>query len=141
MVFFYSHPAIHPVQVLKKYPVDSQGCEVHRQALKTMNATDRQIVERLKRILEQRVRLHQIILFGSRARGDHDAESDMDVLVILDSLITPEIRDAVSECTWQVGFDAGIIIAAVLFSREEWEEGPEYYSPLAEAVRADGVAI
>lgn len=106
-----------------------------------MNTADRKIVERLKRVLEQRVNLHQIILFGSRARGDFEAESDMDVLVVVDTPITPEIRVTVSECTWQVGFDAGIMIAAVLFSRKEWEEGPERYSPLAESVRADGVAI
>lgn len=106
-----------------------------------MNAVDRKIVERLKHVLEQRVNLHQIILFGSRARGDFNAESDMDVLVVVDTPVTPEIRAAVSECTWQVGFDAGIMIAAVLFSRKEWEEGPEHYSPLAESVRADGVAI
>ncbi len=106
-----------------------------------MNATDRHTIERLKRVLEQRVPLHQIILFGSRARGDYDAESDMDVLVVLDTSVTPATREAVSECTWQVGFDAGIVIAAVLFSREEWEEGPEQYSPLAEAVRSDGVVV
>jgi len=27
-------------------------------------------------------------------------------------------RHAVSECTWQAGFEAGIIVTAVLFSRD-----------------------
>jgi predicted nucleotidyltransferase len=36
-------------------------------------------------------------LFGSRARGDADPDSDMDVLVIVDDL-SPELEDYISEC-------------------------------------------
>ncbi len=92
-------------------------------------------------MLQQRVKLYQIFLFGSRARGDADTESDMDVLVVVDQPANRETREAVSECTWRAGFDAGIVVTAVLFTRDEWENGPEYYSPLAEAVRADGVLV
>lgn len=106
-----------------------------------MNRTDWQVVQRLKHMLQQRVKVHQIILFGSRARGDADMESDMDVLVVLDQPINRETRDAISECSWQTGFDAGIIVTAIPFTREEWEHGPEHYSPLAEAVRTDGVLV
>ncbi len=106
-----------------------------------MNASEQQVLQRLKHMLQPRVKVHQIILFGSRARGDADAESDMDVLVVVDHPINREVRKAVSECTWQAGFDAGIVVTAILFTRDEWENGPEYYSPLAEAVRADGVPV
>lgn len=106
-----------------------------------MNASEQHVLQRLKQMLQQRVKVHQIILFGSRARGDADAESDMDVLVVVDQPINREVRHAASECTWQAGFDAGIVVTAILFTRDEWENGPEYYSPLAEAVRADGVLV
>lgn len=92
-------------------------------------------------MLQQRVKVHQIILFGSRARGDADDESDMDLLVVLDQPVNRETRKVVSECTWQAGFDVGIVVTAILFTRDEWESGPEYYSPLAQAVRTDGVPV
>lgn len=106
-----------------------------------MSTSERKVLQRLKSMLEQCVKVHQIILFGSRARGDADAESDMDVLVVLDQPINRETRKAVSGCTWQVGFNAGMVVTAILFARDEWENGPEYYSPLAEAVRKEGVLI
>ena len=37
--------------------------------------------------------------------------------------------------------DAGIVVAAILFTRDEWDNGPEHYSPLAEAVRSDGILV
>ena len=106
-----------------------------------MDASDQQVLQRLKQLLQERFNVHQIILFGSRARGDANTESDMDVLVILNQPINRKIRKIVSECTWQAGFDAGIVITAILFTRDEWDNGPEHYSPLAEAIRTDGILV
>lgn len=106
-----------------------------------MDDKDREILHRLKSLLQAKVKLHQVILFGSRARGDADPDSDMDVLVVLDEPRTREVRDAVSDCAWEAGFDAGVVVASVVFTREEWEDGPEYYSPLAEAVRSEGIPL
>lgn len=106
-----------------------------------MNDTEKSILEKLRSLLSERVRVHKIILFGSRARGDAEPDSDMDVLVILDEPNTPAVRDAVSESTWEAGFEAGVLVASVVFTREEWEEGPGYYSPFAEAVRSEGIPV
>jgi len=106
-----------------------------------MDVRDRIILNRLKSLLQEKVKLHQVILFGSRARGDAEPDSDMDILVVLDEPRTREVRDTVSDCTWEAGFDAGVVVASVVFTREEWENGPEYYSPLAEAVRSEGIPL
>jgi predicted nucleotidyltransferase len=62
---------------------------------KAMDARDREIVNKLKSLLHKRVKLHQVILFGSRARGDSDPDSDMDVLVVLDEPRTHKVNDIV----------------------------------------------
>ncbi|MEW6262342.1 MAG: nucleotidyltransferase domain-containing protein [Thermodesulfobacteriota bacterium] len=108
---------------------------------KAMNAKDYETARRFKKLLQEKVKLHQAIVFGSRARGDADPESDMDVLVVLDEPRTSEKREIVSSCAWEIGFDAGIVVASVVFSREEWENGPEYYSPFAETVRSEGIPL
>ena len=38
-------------------------------------------------------RVRQLALFGSRARGEGDEDSDLDVLVIIDELRGPEARE------------------------------------------------
>jgi predicted nucleotidyltransferase len=106
-----------------------------------MDVKDHEILNRLKRLLQKRVQLYKIILFGSRARGDAEPDSDMDVLVILDEPGTPEKFEAVSECAWEAGFDEGIVVVPVMVSRTNWETGPEKASLLAIAVREEGVTI
>jgi hypothetical protein len=64
----------------------------------------------------------------------------MDVLVIVNE-ISPELEDYVSECAWEAGFKDGIVIVPVVFTRDEWENSPERYSLLAEAIRAEGVRL
>ena len=68
---------------------------------------DRQVVERLKcSFIMHGVPLDQTIVFGSRARGDADPDSDLDVLVLV-KYVDPAIRTTISHCAWEVGFEWG----------------------------------
>jgi hypothetical protein len=106
-----------------------------------MTDQDRVILERLKLRLSQRLSLHRVILFGSRARGDADAESDMDVLVVLNNSVNPWEEEYVRECAWEAGVEQGIVLVPLTVARSEWEEGPLSSSLLAIGVAQDGVAI
>jgi len=106
-----------------------------------MDAKDRDILNKLKNLLQEKVKLHQVILFGSRARGDAEPDSDMDVLVVLDEPRTREVREIVSDCAWEAGFDAGVVVVPIVVSRDHWENGHERASLLAKAVKEEGVPI
>lgn len=106
-----------------------------------MNTLEKKILETFKTLLLKRVLLYKMILFGSRARGDASPYSDMDVLVILDTPSGEQDIDYVSDCAWEAGFEHGIVVVPVVFSKEEWENSPERYSLLAQAVEMEGVSI
>jgi predicted nucleotidyltransferase len=105
-----------------------------------VNSIEKTILEKFKTLLLKRVKLHALVLFGSRAKGNAETYSDMDVLVVVDDL-TREVEDYISDCAWEAGFETGIVVVPVVFSRNEWESGPERYSLLAEAVKTEGVYI
>lgn len=106
-----------------------------------MNTNSENILARLKALLADQVPLHELILFGSRAREDNTDDSDMDVLVVLDAPVTPKYRDIVLDCAWEAGFDADVVIMPVVVSHDTWEKGPEYESLLARAIRKEGIAV
>ena len=106
-----------------------------------MTAIEKAVLDQFKALVRTRARLHQMFVFGSRARGDADPDSDLDVVVILEGSSTPKSRNLVSECAWEVGFDQAIVIVPVVFSRDEWENGPERSSLLALAVEREGIDV
>lgn len=57
-----------------------------------MNPVEKNIIDAFKLLVEKKLSIHRIELFGSRARGDAYPDSDMDVLVIVDD-ISPELED------------------------------------------------
>ena len=106
-----------------------------------MNALERTILIRFRELLSRRLQLHKLALFGSRARGDADPYSDLDVLVVMQGGVDREVRDYVSDCAWEAGFEHGVVVVPVVFSGEEWEKGPERHSLLAQAVETEGVFL
>jgi predicted nucleotidyltransferase len=61
----------------------------------TLRVDERAALEGLRAWLAVRfgTRLRELALFGSRARGDGDEESDLDVLVVVDDLDSSEARE------------------------------------------------
>ena len=105
-----------------------------------MNAMEKHILDTFKSLLLTKVKVHKLILFGSRARGDADPLSDMDVLVVVKTLDSAT-ENAISDWAWEAGFEHGIVVVPVAFSRDEWELGLERHSLLARAVEAEGIAV
>ncbi len=106
-----------------------------------MTETEKKIVAGFRESLERKFRVSDVIVFGSRARGDADEYSDLDVVVVLEEDLNDSIRDYVSDSAWHAGFEEGIVVVPVLFSRQEWQMGAVRNSLLARAVEMEGQTI
>ena len=106
-----------------------------------MTLLEKTILEQFKVLLRERLQVHKIILFGSRARGDADPQSDLDVVVVLDDDVDASARENVSDCAWEAGFVHGIVVVPVVFTRSEWDHGPERQSLFVRAVETEGVPV
>lgn len=105
-----------------------------------MNKIDLEIVERFRALVSQKVKIHELRVFGSRARGDATWESDLDILVIVDH-VDHLIESDISDCAWEAGFEDGIVVVPIVFSRDTWENSPQRYSLLAQAIKKEGILI
>ncbi len=105
-----------------------------------MDPVEKNVIDSFITLMREKINVDRVVLFGSRARGDADPDSDMDVLVIVNDF-TDRTEDFISQCAWEAGFENDIILVPVVFSRNDWENGPERYSLLAEAIKSEGVYL
>lgn len=93
--------------------------------MKKNTETDRDFLERIRRKLEILYgdRLEGVILFGSRARGDGDEDSDVDLLVLLDGPVDfgAEVR-AMVDALYDLQIENEVTIEALPVDAESYEE-------------------
>ena len=105
-----------------------------------MTDNDYTIARDLKLRLASAVSLVDFRVFGSRARGEADEYSDMDVFIEVDQL-DRGLKESIMDISWEVGFENFMVIAPLIFSRDELENSPLRSSPIVKAITAEGVAV
>lgn len=95
----------------------------------------------LERVRERYPELiHQAILFGSKARGDSRADSDIDVLLVVNEESWP-LRQEISTLAAQVSLAYDVLIGPRVIGRERWARMRRYRFTLYENVQADGIEL
>ena len=87
--------------------------------------------------------LLHVILFGSKARGDFDDQSDLDVLVVVrmsgDDYWQHWRR--IVDMAWEVELAYSLVISSVIKNEPDYTKMCEHQSLLAHSVERDGIVL
>lgn len=83
----------------------------------------------------------EIILYGSVARGEETAESDVDLLVLVPQPVTSTLRRAVRARLYNIGLQSDQIITALVRQKSAWYSAPLNYTPLYQTIEREGVQL
>lgn len=100
---------------------------------------DRQAIETASRLVRERFPVVQVILFGSKARGNSDAESDIDLLLLTSRPLDWRERDAITDALFDLELQFDVVISTLVLPTDEWEQGPYLVLPIGDEIRRDGV--
>lgn len=102
---------------------------------------DRETIAAVVADVTSRWPVERVILFGSKARGDDEPDSDIDLLVITTPELDRQAEDAMQNAAWETGLGHGQCVQLVVRSHDRWYHGIDQATPLRLQIDQDGVEI
>jgi len=83
----------------------------------------------------------EIILYGSKARGDADEESDIDILVLLEEKANWDLKEEIFSTAFKVELTYDVIFGVVVYQKQFWNSPLGKAMPLHWNVDKEGVYL
>jgi len=97
-----------------------------------------EFVERVRQRFDGQ--LLSAVLFGSRARGEAEPDSDMDVMVVMSSA-DPEIRKEIRHLAVELWLEHDIYLSTRVWSQAHWRKLGELQTLLYRNICRDGINL
>ena len=82
----------------------------------------------------------EVILYGSRARGDEKTDSDWDILIIVDYVVDASIEDKFRDVLYDLELETEEPLSVFVFSKEEWHS-KQRITPFYKNVNKEGITL
>ena len=105
------------------------------------NGKQAALLQRIKNAVLELAPGAEVILYGSRARGDAEPDSDWDVLVLIDETPTSNFKSRIRRRLFDIELESDEIISSIIYSKNDWEEGRMRVTPLHKNVEREGARL
>ncbi len=109
-------------------------------AWKPLNA-DIKLLKRCKKAIRQVVADADVILYGSRARGDANEYSDYDILVLIDCPVSISLKERFVDQTLPLELETGAVLTLITYNRQQWDTPLYRAMPFHKNVDREGVLL
>ena len=113
-----------------------------RHLLDKISDQETEALEKLKSSLKEFLgdRLVKFVLYGSKARGDYDKESDIDIAIIVKGL-TRELKNQILDKVAGIEFEYLTPLSTFVLSEEEFEYLKRRERRIALDIESEGISL
>ena len=104
-----------------------------------MNQND--LIEKIRHAVHEVESKAEIILYGSRARGDAHLESDWDLLVLVDGYVNDARTDKIRHRLYEIEWESGAVISSIVRSHEDWNSTLYQTMPFYHRIQQEGTRL
>lgn len=106
----------------------------------TLSEIEKAALKKLVAKLKEQFQIKQIMLFGSRARNEQNADSDIDILLLVQDPVDDKVRWKLSDIVTEVEWATDIYFSCRIYNVLDWENENEnvIFLPFKDNVVRDG---
>lgn len=108
---------------------------------KNLTGNEKSLLVRCKRIVQNIEPSAEIILYGSRVRGEAYSDSDYDLLILVDGEVSLAREDFICRQLYPIELETGKVLSTFVYSRQQWNTPLYRAIPLYKNVNNEGVVI
>jgi predicted nucleotidyltransferase len=79
----------------------------------------------------------EVILFGSRARGDYQEDSDWDLLILLSRPVDRQVSELILERLYNIELQTNSVLSSIVHTKSEWKD--RSVTPLYSIIQNEGI--
>ena len=99
------------------------------------------LLQRCKSAIREAAGGADVILYGSRARGDGGEDSDYDIVIVVDEPVGMALEDRIREKVYPLELETGAVITLMVYSRADWDSALYRATPFRQNVDREGVVL
>lgn len=106
-----------------------------------LKGNEKKAILEATRMLKERFSIKDVILFGSKARGDSSEESDIDLLLLTTEPLHWKDRHAIIEALFDIEMKHDVVISIIVNTIHDWQRGLCTLLPIHEEIDREGITI
>lgn len=111
--------------------------------LKNLDLKENEVkaLKELKEKISKKFLDAEIILYGSKARGSADEESDIDLLVLVKSPVKTELEDEIFHTSYEIELKHDVVFGVMVENKDFWSTPLANAMPLHWNIDRDGIFV
>jgi predicted nucleotidyltransferase len=109
--------------------------------VKVLKSNEKKALNELKAQLKQKISNIEIILYGSKARGDSEEFSDIDLLILVDEKVNRELKERINNIRYDIELKYDVVFGLILENKEFWDSKLADAMPFHRNVEKEGILL
>jgi uncharacterized protein len=106
-----------------------------------LSRAERELLEQCRDVVREIVPGAELILYGSRARGDAGLESDYDLLILIDGPVDWQLEDRIRQHLYSLELESGTALPVSAYNRSDWRSPLYRAMPFNQNIEKEGIVL